>query len=392
MVRSFFLFFLTICCFHPLNAQQQLSPKASISVVTCGPGTDLYTAFGHSAFRVFDPSLGIDKIYNYGTFDFNAPNFYLNFAKGNLIYFLATSDFNRFLRMYQYENRWVKTQVLNLTNEDVQAMYLFLEENSKPENRNYQYDFFYDNCSTKIEAVVSSVLKEKIQFTNKHITTQKTHRDLINDYTKDFKWGKFGIDLALGAVIDDEASKDDYKFLPDYIFEAFEQATIQKEGALEPLVKNEFLILKEKSTAKTTEFLTPFNVLLLLSLLLVYKTYKNYQHKKRTKWVDFLLFSTTGIIGVIVLLLWFATTHTATYQNYNFLWAFAPNMTIAFYLLKTNIPKWTHYYLILNVVLLLVMVTFWILKIQVFNLAILPLIIALTLRYAYLIKYIQLKK
>ena len=392
MARSFSLFFLIICSFFQLNAQQQLTPKASISVVTCGPGTDLYTAFGHSAFRVFDPSLGIDKIYNYGTFDFNAPNFYLNFAKGNLIYFLATSNFNRFLRMYQYENRWVKTQVLNLTNDDVQAMYLFLEENSKPANRNYRYDFFYDNCSTKIETVVTSVLKEKVQFTNNHITTTKTHRDLINDYTHDFKWGKFGIDLALGAVIDDEATKNDYKFLPDYIFEAFEQATIQKNGTVEPLVKNEFLILKEKPIDKPAEILTPLNVLLLLSLLLIYKTYKNYQLKKRTKWLDFLLFLLTGSIGVAVLLLWFATTHTATYQNYNFLWAFAPNFIIAFYLLKTNIPKWTHYYLILNVVLLLVMIIFWVLKIQVFNLAILPLIVALALRYIYLIKHLEIRK
>ena len=392
MARSFSLFFLIICSFFQLNAQQQLTPKASISVVTCGPGTDLYTAFGHSAFRVFDPSLGIDKIYNYGTFDFNAPNFYLNFAKGNLIYFLATSNFNRFLRMYQYENRWVKTQVLNLTNDDVQAMYLFLEENSKPANRNYRYDFFYDNCSTKIETVVTSVLKEKVQFTNNHITTTKTHRDLINDYTHDFKWGKFGIDLALGAVIDDEATKNDYKFLPDYIFEAFKQATIQKNGTVEPLVKNEFLILKEKPIDKPAEILTPLNVLLLLSLLLIYKTYKNYQLKKRTKWLDFLLFLLTGSIGVAVLLLWFATTHTATYQNYNFLWAFAPNFIIAFYLLKTNIPKWTHYYLILNVVLLLVMIIFWVLKIQVFNLAILPLIVALALRYAYLIKHLEIRK
>ncbi|MFD1294136.1 DUF4105 domain-containing protein [Lutibacter holmesii] len=392
MTRSFSLFLIIVACFFQLNAQQKLSTKASISVVTCGPGTDLYTAFGHSAFRVFDPSLGIDKVYNYGTFDFNAPNFYLNFAKGNLTYFLATGNFNRFLRIYQYENRWVKTQVLNLSNEDVQAMYLFLEENAKPENRNYQYDFFYDNCSTKIEAVVTAVLKDKIQFSNKHITTQKTHRDLIYDYTKDFKWGKFGIDLALGAVIDDEASKNDYKFLPDYIFEAFEQATIQKEGVIEPLVQNEYLIIKEKPIANSTKLLTPFNVILLFSLLIVYKTYKNFQLKKRSKWLDFLLFLTTGIIGILVLLLWFATTHTATYQNFNFLWAFAPNIVIAFYLLKTNTPKWLHYYLILNILLLITMVICWLLKIQIFNLALLPLIVALALRYVYLMQVIKLKK
>lgn len=375
-------------CFQ-LNAQQQLTKKASISVVTCGPGTELYTAFGHSAFRVFDPSLGIDKIYNYGTFDFNAPNFYGNFAKGNLTYFLSTADFVRFLRVYQYENRWVKLQLLNLSSEEVQAIYDFLEENAKVENRNYQYDFFYDNCSTKIEAVIQTVLKDKVQFSNNHITTHKSHRDLINDYTKQFKWGKFGIDLALGAVIDDEASKNDYKFLPDYIFKAFEKASIQKGTTTEPLVAKEISILEEKPIVKKTEIFTPFNLILLISLGIIFITFKNYQQQKRSKWLDVSLFLLTGIIGVIVLLLWFATTHTATYQNLNFLWAFAPNLIVAFYLLKAKLPTWMFYYLIVLLLLLVVMVICWLLKIQVFNYALLPLIVALAIRYVYFVKSLK---
>ncbi len=389
MKHYFYIFCLLLFSCFQLNAQQQLTQKASISVVTCGPGAELYTAFGHSAFRVFDPILGIDKIYNYGTFDFNAPNFYGNFAKGNLTYFLSTSDFVRFLRVYQYENRWVKLQVLNLSSEEVQALYVFLEENAKIEHRNYQYDFFYDNCSTKIEAVIQTVLKEKVQFPNDHITTHKSHRDLINDYTKQFKWGKFGIDLALGAVIDDEASKNDYKFLPDYIFEAFEEATIQKGTTSEPLVAKEISILEEKPVAKKIEILTPFNLILLISLGIIFITYKNHQQQKRSKWLDVGLFLLTGIVGVIVLLLWFATTHTATYQNLNFLWAFAPNILVTFYLLKAKPPTWICYYFILLLLLLLIMVVCWMLKIQVFNYALSPLIVALAIRYVYLIKSLK---
>lgn len=389
MRHYFYIFCLVIFSCFQLNAQQQLTEKASISVVTCGPGAELYTAFGHSAFRVFDPTLGIDKIYNYGTFDFNAPNFYGNFAKGNLTYFLSTADFVRFLRMYQYENRWVKLQLLNLSSEEVQAIYEFLEENAKVENRNYQYDFFYDNCSTKIEAVIQTVLNDKVHFSNNHITTHKSHRDLINDYTKQFKWGKFGIDLALGAVIDDEAAKNDYKFLPDYIFKAFEKATIQKGATMEPLVAKEISILEEKPIEKKTEILTPLNLILLISLGIIFITYKNQQQQKRSKLLDVGLFLFTGIIGVTVLLLWFATTHTATYQNLNFLWAFAPNLIVAFYLLKTKPPTWICYYFILLLLLLLIMVVCWLLKIQVFNYALSPLIVALAIRYVYLIKSLK---
>lgn len=383
MARYLFsLCLLFFSCFI-INAQQQLTEKASFSVVTCGPGSELYTAFGHSAFRVFDPALGIDKIYNYGTFDFNAPNFYGNFAKGNLTYFLSTSDFVHFLRVYQYENRWVKLQLLNLTNNEVQALYNYLEENAKIENRNYQYDFFYDNCSTKIEAIITTVLKNKVQFSNNHITSHKSHRDLIYDYTKEFKWGKFGIDLALGAVIDNEATKDDYKFLPDYIFAAFKQATIQKGEIHEPLVKKEIVILKDKPVVKKTEILSPFKILLLLSLFIIFITYKNHKQLKCSKWLDFTIFLSTGTVGVIVLLLWFATTHTATYQNFNFLWAFAPNLLVAFFIFKDR--KWIKHYMILLLLLLVIMVILWILKIQVFNSALIPLLIAFSLRYVYLI-------
>lgn len=386
-MKTYCLFiFLFLFSLFQGTAQQTLSSKASVSVITCGPGSELYSAFGHSAFRVFDPALGIDKIYNYGTFDFNAPNFYLNFVKGNLIYFLSTTDFSRFLRLYQYENRWVKNQLLNLTSEEVQEMYLFLENNAKPENRDYQYDFFYDNCSTKIETVVKAVLKDKVTFSNNHITTIKTHRDLIEDYTTDFKWGKFGIDLALGAVIDDEATKDDYKFLPDYIFEAFNNATIQKNNISAPLVLKEITILETQPSESTFEILSPINVVLLLSILIIYITYKNFKTSKRTKFLDFMIYFITGIVGLVVLLLWFATSHTATYENLNFLWAFAPNLAVAFYLLKSKLPSWIRIYNWVLIALLCIMIIVWIAQIQVFNLAMLPLVVALGVRYVYLVK------
>jgi len=139
-MRAFGFIFILLFNIFQLTAQDKLSPKATVSVVTCGSGNELFSAFGHSAFRIFDPAIGLDKIYNYGTFDFNAPNFYLNFAKGKLIYRLSTTNFNRFFSVYQYENRWVKTQLLNLTAEEVQLMFNFLENNAKPENSDYQYD------------------------------------------------------------------------------------------------------------------------------------------------------------------------------------------------------------------------------------------------------------
>jgi len=374
------------------NAQINLSEKSTISVVTCGPGSELYSSFGHSAFRVFDPINKLDKIYNYGTFNFNAPYFIINFAKGKLTYQLSTSRFGYFLQIYNYEKRWVKTQELNLNKDQVQATYQFLENNAKPSNKDYQYDFFYNNCSTKIEEVIKGILKDSVAFNNSHIVTYKTHRDLIADYTKNQKWGKFGIDLALGSVIDKEATKDDYKFLPDYIFYAFENATITTKNGVQPLVNDTKTVINPKSNEvlKPFSFITkPLFIIICITLIILFFSYKNFKNNNRSKWLDFSLFFITGTIGIAVLLLWFATDHTATYKNLNFLWAFAPNFIVAFYLLKSKLPKWMYSYHIGLIGLLAVMLLVWIFKIQVFNTTLLPLIIALIGNYLFLINYLK---
>jgi hypothetical protein len=384
--------FLLVLAVSFQSISQQLSEKASISVITCGPGQELFTAFGHSAFRVYDPLHKIDRIYNYGTFDFNAPNFYTNFAKGKLTYKLSTSKFNLFLYIYRLENRWVKGQILNLNQAQVQAVYEYLENNAKPENSAYQYDFFYDNCATKLEDVMVAVLKNDVSFTNEHITIQKTHRDLVNDYTQEnFKWGKFGIDLALGSVIDKEAVKDDFKFLPDYIFKAFNEATIKIHGTNKPLVKGVVNFNRTNNDSQQHSLSSPLLLFSFLSIFIILMTISNFQKKKRTRFIDFISYLLTGVIGVIVLLLWFATDHTATYKNLNFLWAFAPNIVIAFYVVKKNIPRWIMNYNYFLQILLLLTVIIWVLKIQVFNIAIIPILIALSIRYAFLVWWVKKK-
>ena len=138
MQKKYFLLLFLLANFSPLKAQLQLSLDAEVSIITAGPGKELYEAFGHSAIRINDPVLNFDLIYNYGIFDFNQPNFYTNFAKGNMIYSLASYDFKYFLASYKKDKRWVKQQVLNLTQEEKQAYFIFLENNALPKNRNYQ--------------------------------------------------------------------------------------------------------------------------------------------------------------------------------------------------------------------------------------------------------------
>ena len=132
-----------------IKAQEfPLSNSAEISILTAGSGDELYEAFGHSAIRIKDSKNNFDKVYNYGMFDFNAPNFYSNFTKGKLLYKLGKYDFRYFLYSYKRDKRWLKQQVLNLTKEEKRSFFRFLENNAKSSNASYLYDPFFNNCAS----------------------------------------------------------------------------------------------------------------------------------------------------------------------------------------------------------------------------------------------------
>lgn len=380
MKKILLFFLLSSSCF----AQQiTLSPSAELSVITCGPGTnELYASFGHSAFRVLDLENKIDKVYNYGTFDFDTPNFYGKFAQGKLLYQLSAYNFGNFLKGYHRENRWVKGQVLDLSHDQVQKVFNYLEENAKPENRSYKYDFFYDNCSTKLYDVLEEVLGESLEFESDFDKADYTHRDLIELYMGHQPWADFGIDLALGSDIDRKASSREYMFLPDYVLQAFTQVNLKDDNGSKPIVKRteDILLSYEKEPAKGG--ITPFILLTIISALIMVITYMDYKRYRRTKVLDGIIFISTGLVGVILLLLWFATDHSATANNFNILWAFAPNLIFAFLLKKD--PKMNMYYMFTLLILLDIMVLLWLLKVQIFHYSLIPLMLGFYVRYIYL--------
>ncbi|MGB5392625.1 MAG: DUF4105 domain-containing protein [Lutimonas sp.] len=382
MQRKIFLIICLSWCLSSFSQSDLLSDEAEISVITCGPGSELYSTFGHSAFRILDPKRNLDKVYNYGTFNFETPNFYAKFVRGKLLYELRAYSFSHFLRSYQEENRWVKEQILNLDQQQKQSIYDFLEENEKPENRGYQYDFFYDNCSTKMYQVLEKTLKDELLFDDHYEPNDFTHRELIQQYLANLKWSDFGIDLALGSVIDREISTKQYMFLPDYVLKGLDHVKIKSENIDIPLVRQTKVLLQSKPEVQKKSPFTPTVVFSLLTLLVVFLTYKDYKNSTRNKTLDLFIFSITGILGILLLLLWFATDHTATANNFNILWAFAPNLFFIFFQNKNK--KLSSYYLLTLLICLDLLVVFWLTKIQVFSIALIPILVALYTRYAYL--------
>ena len=383
------LSFFVLLLFSILGFSQQrsLTENAKVSVLTFGPGTSLNDAFGHNAFRIKDDKQRIDLVYGYGEYDFDAPNFYLKFARGKLNYMISRHRFSDVFYHYTNYNRSIKEQILNFTFEEKQQLFNFLEHNYKPENRKYLYDFFYDNCATRIRDVSDKANNNEITFEPPKDIEQKTFRQLIHEHLNRNSWGSLGIDVALGSVIDKNATPNEYMFLPKYIYSFFNAAKINNNKSL---VKSSSTLFEKRPENSSANFLlSPLMIFGLISLLIFYITYKDSKSKKITKWLDIILFSITGFIGIFLLLLWFATDHSATANNYNLLWAFPFNIFVVFQLIKSKPKNWIKGYLKFLIIMLVLLTLHWFIGVQVFAIGLIPFLIGLLARYIYIIKYLK---
>lgn len=388
-MKKYFLILLFLAITKTFNAQVKLSVFSEISIVTAGPGTELYEAFGHSAIRVKDPVLRLDLIYNYGMFDFNQPNFYTNFAKGNMIYSLARYNFKYFLASYKKDKRWLKQQVLNLNQQEKQAYFSYLQNNALPENKNYKYDPYFDNCATILRDITVSILgKENVNFKDSKTNKNLSLRHLTNNEIKWNTWGSFGLNLIAGTILDKKATTKEYMFLPDYVYATFKNSTRTLNNKSENLVKREDILLNFEEKEQQIAFFNPLLILSTVCLLVLFITYKDFKNKKRSKYLDFTVLFITGLIGFILLFLWFFSTHSTAPNNFNILWAFAPNLLISLIILKKNQPNWVHNYYKLLVFLIILIPILWVFKVQSFPIAVIPLLVLLLIRYLFLSKRI----
>jgi uncharacterized membrane protein len=356
-------------------AGQTLSPEAEISVITCGPGqTELYSAFGHSAFRVYDPVNQIDHAFNYGVFDFDQPNFYLNFARGHNNYRLAVQDYKRFEYYYVYFNRYVHEQVLNLTAAQKKKLFDYLMWNARPENQTYRYDYFYDNCATKLPEIVLKVFGDSVRFDGAYITTDYSIRQLTDLYLKNQPWGDLGIDICLGLPMDKKATPYEYMFLPDYVESGFDHAWINGQ----PLVKIKRIAFESEPEHITAGILQPLYVFALIALLGIGLSVYDLKRKKASNWFDLLLFGVTGLIGLLLFLLWTATDHKAAATNMNLLWALPTHLGVVVGIMKKK--QWTTPYfqgvVILNGLLLIT----WAWLPQMLHYSLVPVVLTLVVR------------
>lgn len=335
----------------------ELSDSARVSLLTCSPGQELYSCFGHTAIRVTDYKQGFDLVFNYGTFDFDQPGFYTNFIRGHMIYMLGVDRFEDFRMQYIYEQRSIYEQQINLSGDEKIKVFAFLANNAREENRNYRYDFLYDNCSTRIRDVFQKNVNG-INFDYSSFTEKKSFRDLITDYSESAPWPQFGMGLLIGLPVDRQATPAQMCFLPDYLSRAFAHATIGGK----PLCEKTTLILdiqKGPVELSLVQRFTPIVVFGLLLILVLSIGYIEIRKKKHFYWIDVPLFFIVGLFGTLCFVIGGFTEHTTTQWNLNLMWALPTHLIIAVVLPFVKNKKWALNYFLFSAVLAAVIVIGW---------------------------------
>lgn len=287
------------------------------SLLTCSPGAELYSSYGHTAIRMTIPGEGVDAVFNYGTFDFNTPFFYLRFLNGTLDYMLSTSSFDRFMRSYERERRGVVEQTLRLSHGQRVELARRLIENRKPENRYYRYDFFFDNCATRIRDVlfaVGGVDPAPYQ----GAASRRTFRDCIHRLVPPSRWDGQGIDLILGSRLDHPVSLWQQAMLPDDMRDLLDQAGLLGEPVT-LLHDRHLTLVPPPSTIDRLTSPTAIAALLIISFALVGVC--EWRTRRWLRWADVALAAVVSILALLFAYLWVVSEIRVTDLNYNVLWA-----------------------------------------------------------------------
>jgi hypothetical protein len=325
------LLFIILLVSSKTFAQTPLSPASNISLLTCGPGDEMYSVFGHTAIRVNDPATGVDVVYNFGMFDFNTPNFYGKFVKGNLQYFVDISSYEDFIYTYQYNNREVIEQALNITLQQKQAIADELNSILLSDRKFYTYKFIHRNCTTMVADVINNHISVKISLEN----TDKgmTYREILYNSLTGHFFENLGISLVFGHLTDEVSEK---LFLPKELMEGITNTKIQEGGSLAKSTVTVNKVSDKKTGFSFNSFFT-FGVVCLLLMIVSGK-----------KPVQQFVLASMGFLGVFFCFVSLYSSHPELKFNYNILLVNPLFLLLLYftYTKKINAIKFTCYALL----------------------------------------------
>ena len=288
--------------------------SVDISLLTCGPGEEVWSYYGHSALRIEDRAHGTDVAVNWGMFSFRQDYFVLRFVFGLTDYQIGIYPMTDFLAEYSSESRWVRQQHIRLSRSEKLEILKAIEENAKPENRTYRYNFFYDNCTTRARDMILSHLgKNATNFKNGD--SNSTYRKEIHRWNENHRWARFGNDLLLGYPADLSIDKKEWEFLPENLMKDFD-AEMRKDG--KKLVDDSSYLIPPQTEVAEVEPIVPKAVFLGILVVVLGLTIAEGISKKNFWWLDTILMTATGLPGLILLAMVFSQ-HPTVQVNFQLL-------------------------------------------------------------------------
>ena len=291
------------------------SDSIRVSLVTCSPGTEVYEVYGHTALRIEIPAQGVDAVVNYGLFSFEAPNFVWRFIKGETDYLVGTIGYPIFEREYTDRGSTVTLQTLNLSREEKERLVYLLNENLRPENREYRYNFLYNNCSNKAGDMVELALSERLHPLENR-SDGITYRDILHEYTQEYPWLQLGIDYLLGVEADRPIDPNQQKFAPEYLMYYTAQAQLVDSVRMYPYVIDTEVRGQLADEPYVAPLLTPMQAMILLLLFVAVMCTLEFLIERRQWWFDVLLLLVQGVMGLVVAFLFFASEHPTVGSNW----------------------------------------------------------------------------
>ncbi len=302
--------------------------SVDISLLTCGPGNEVWSYYGHTALRVEDKAHGTDVAVNWGMFSFGQDYFILRFVFGMTDYQIGIFPMADFIAEYASQGRWVRQQRIRLSTDEKLRIVRAIEENAKPENRIYRYNFFYDNCTTRAR----NMLADNIGSKNVRLPKSPTHssyRGEIHKWNGNHRWARFGNDLLLGYPADRRIDRQEWEFLPDNLSHDFAvqaRADIDTSAGMFPvarkrgiaLVDTTFYVIAPQAEVIESEPVTPKVVFLCLALVIFLLCGVEKWRKKNFWWFDTALLTLTGLPGIILLAMVFSQ-HPTVQVNFQML-------------------------------------------------------------------------
>lgn len=359
------------------SVQSQSTDSIRFSLLTCAPGTEIYSLFGHTAIRYENYTRRIDVVFNYGMFSFNTPNFIFRFVAGETDYQLGITPYSYFEAEYAMRGSSVYRQVLNLTQSEKERLLTILENNYLPENRIYRYNYFYDNCTTRARDKIEECIEGKVVYPDS--LSGKSYRSIVHEFTAGSLWDEFGIDLCLGAEADKEINKRQQMFSPFYMkYYASNAYIVDAGGTRRPLILDETKIVDvEPEEVQPGFILSPLMCGALFLALCVVMAWGQWKTQRIWWGWDIVLYGLQGLAGCIIAFLFFFSVHPTVGSNWLLiLFNPIPLLYLPFMVYKA-VKRKKDYYHVGNMVYLTLFITILPFCGQEFNLTVLPLALGL---------------